>query len=359
MRFEIAGYTPPDGQRWQGGESFVQNLHDTNHLEFLNGTPMRRYFEDEESPEHDPFYCYIDTELSSTSESGKTSLNSILGNQHGFDTVKPIELITYLLSAGTTDDSLVVDFFAGSGTTAHSVVAMNRNGSSRKFVLVEMGDYFDSLLKPRITNAIYASEWRNGKPASRDSGVSQCFKYIRLESYEDALNNLELEDRSADLLGLRELSPDLADDYLLRYSLDVETRVGLRNLEAFKNPFACMLKIYNRASGEAEPRTIDLPETFNYLLGLRVRTMQMRDGFLVVEGENPAAETILVIWRNLKEKDNAALAVFVTGTLRINPADTEYAAIYINGDTTLDDPHKKILLTEQVFYELMFDVKEL
>ena len=50
---------------------------------------------------------------------------------------------------------------------------------------------------------------------------------------------------------------------------------------------------------------------------------------------------------------------FVTGTLRINPANTEYAAIYINGDTTLEDPHKKILLTEQAFHGFMFDVKEL
>ncbi|GAB6060837.1 hypothetical protein [Desulfonatronum parangueonense] len=49
----------------------------------------------------------------------------------------------------------------------------------------------------------------------------------------------------------------------------------------------------------------------------------------------------------------------LTGTLRIKPADTEYAAIYINGDTTLDDSHNKILLTEQAFLGLMFDVKEL
>ena len=58
----------------------------------------------------------------------------------------------------------------------------------------------------------------------------------------------------------------------------------------------------------------------------------MVDPFLVIEGENPAAETVLVIWRNIKEKDNAALEQFVTKTLRLNPADTEYAAIYINGE---------------------------
>lgn len=66
-----------------------------------------------------------------------------------------------------------------------------------------------------------------------------------------------------------------------------------------------------------------------------------------------------MIWRNVHTQDNAALEAFLVGTLRINPADTEYAAIYINGDTTLDDPHKKILLTEQAFHGLMFDVKEL
>jgi len=270
---------------------------------------------------------------------------------------KPILLVQKAAQVGAGNGDFILDFFAGSGTTGHAVVALNReDGGKRKSILVEMGDYFDTVLRPRIQKVVYSADWRDGKPTTRDTGVSHCFKYIRLESYEDALNNLALEDRSADLLGLPE---QVWDDYLLHYSLDVESRASLLNLARFENPFACTLKIYNRATGEAEPRPIDLPETFNYLLGLRVRTMQMRDGFLVIEGENPAAETVLVIWRNVKEKDNAALEAFVTGTLRINPADTEYAAVYVNGDTTLDDPHKKILLTEQVFHELMFDVKEL
>ena len=79
---------------------------------------------------------------------------------------------------------------------------------------------------------------------------------------------------------------------------------------------------------------------------------------MVIEGENPAGETVLVIWRNVEAMDNAKLNAFVSKTLRINTADTEYAAIYINGDTTLNDPHKKILLTEQVFHDLMFDVED-
>jgi adenine-specific DNA-methyltransferase len=293
----------------------------------------------------------------SASESGTNVLKNLFGHKD-FDFPKSINLvIDNLRVSRLAPDGSVLDYFAGSGTTAHAVVELNReDGGNRKYLLAEMGDYFDTVLKPRILKVVYAAEWKDGKPKSRDNGISHCFKYIRLESYEDALNNLELEDRSADLLGLPE---DVAEDYLLRYSLDVETRAGLLNLERFEDPFNCTLRICNRETGETEPKAVDLPETFNYLLGLRVRTMRMRDGFLVIEGENPAAEAVLVIWRNVREKDNAALEKFFAESLRIKPADAPYAAIYVNGDTTLDDPQKKILLTEQVFHELMFDARGL
>jgi adenine-specific DNA-methyltransferase len=293
----------------------------------------------------------------SASESGTNVLKNLFGHKD-FDFPKSINLvIDNLRVSRLAPDGSVLDYFAGSGTTAHAVVELNReDGGNRKYLLAEMGDYFDTVLKPRIQKVVYAAEWKDGKPKSRDNGISHCFKYIRLESYEDALNNLELEDRSADLLGLPE---DVAEDYLLRYSLDVETRAGLLNLERFEDPFNCTLRICNRETGETEPKAVDLPETFNYLLGLRVRTMRMRDGFLVIEGENPAAEAVLVIWRNVREKDNAALEKFFAESLRIKPADAPYAAIYVNGDTTLDDPQKKILLTEQVFHELMFDARGL
>ncbi|MCK4505137.1 MAG: site-specific DNA-methyltransferase [Candidatus Aegiribacteria sp.] len=292
-----------------------------------------------------------------SNEDANEELHQILGQQYAASYPKPSKLITLLLASTKMNYGFWLDYFAGSGTTGHAVINLNReDGGNRKYILVEMGDYFDTVLKPRIQKVVYSADWKDGKPTARESGVSHCFKYIRLESYEDTLNNLELEDKTADLLGVPQ---EFADDYLLRYSLDVESRESLLNLKRFEDSFNCMLKVYNRETGEAEPTIIDLPETFNYLLGLRVRTIQMMDGFLVIEGENPAAESVLVIWRNVHEKDNAALEAFVNGTLGIDPADTEYSAIYINGDTTLNDPHKKILLTEQVFHGLMFDVQKL
>ena len=253
-------------------------------------------------------------------------------------------------------DGIVFDFFAGSGTTGEAVIRENQGDTgSRRYILCESGDYFDSVLKTRISRVVYSNNWDEGKPQDHNGGVSQFFRYAKLETYEDTLNNLTLEDHTPDLLGQPN---EIQDEYLLRYCLDTETSGSLLNCEQFKDPFNYQLKIYDRESGEAKPTKVDLPETFNYLLGLKVRTMQMKEEALVIEGENPAGETVLAIWRTVEEMDNAKLEKFVSKTLRINTADTEYAAIYINGDTTLNDPHKKILLTEQVFHDLMFDVED-
>jgi adenine-specific DNA-methyltransferase len=254
----------------------------------------------------------------------------------------------------------VLDYFPGSGTTAHAIINLNREDSGhRKYILVEMGDHFDTVLKLRIQKVVYSKDWKEGKPTAPKTGISHAFKYLRLESYEDALNNLDLgTDRAPDLLGLGD---QVREDYLFSYLLDVETRGHLMNLERFRNPWGCQLKIHDPHTGKSEPRAIDLVETFNYLLGITLREVRTRDGFLTIEGESPSGETILIIWRKIAgESDwpattNADLQKFVTEKLRLNPADTEYHAIYLNGDHTLADPHSKIHCIEEVFYERMFE----
>lgn len=73
----------------------------------------------------------------------------------------------------------------------HAVVNLNRKEEKghRKYVLIEMGEYFNTVTKPRMKKVVYSSEWKNGKPTSRNSGIS-VIKYIRIESYEDALSNV-------------------------------------------------------------------------------------------------------------------------------------------------------------------------
>jgi adenine-specific DNA-methyltransferase len=58
-----------------------------------------------------------------------------------------------------------LDYFAGSGTTGHAVINLEpQDGGRRKFILVEMGDYFDTVLLPRIKKVTFTPEWKDGKP---------------------------------------------------------------------------------------------------------------------------------------------------------------------------------------------------
>lgn len=171
MSFALGDYSPPEGQRWQAGEDVINQLNNDGYIEFRDGTPFRRYFEDEEGAEHDPFYCFMEVDWSSTSEAGKNQLNEILGNQHGFDTVKPVRLIKTLIQACTTknDGHIVMDFFGGSGTTAHALLQLNaEDGGNRQFILVQIPE-------PSITKsggAIYKNIAELCKERIRRSGTA-------------------------------------------------------------------------------------------------------------------------------------------------------------------------------------------
>ena len=241
-------------------------------------------------------------------------LRSVIG-QDDFGFPKDETVLSKMFVAVADKAALIMDYFAGSGTAGHAVINLNReDGGCRKYILVEMGEYFDSVLKPRIQKVVYSRDWRDGKPVSRE-GSSQMVKVLRLESYEDALNNLEIRQPSVGAQPLDfsgDAMKDFREDYLLHYMLDVETRGSgsLLNLDRFQNPFNYELRIASSSAGETRPTKVDLVETFNYLLGLRVKTTETMQGFRVVTGSSPAGERVLVIWRNLHEKDNAALDAF-------------------------------------------------
>ncbi|MFH1121897.1 MAG: site-specific DNA-methyltransferase [Bacteroidota bacterium] len=271
---------------------------------------------------------------------------------------KPKELIEYLLKIGTVNENdIVLDFFAGSGTTAHSVINLNRNGLSLKYILVEIGEHFQSVILPRIQKVIYSKDWKDGKPVSR-KGSSHCFKYLRLESYEDTLNNLQLQ-RSHTQQSLL-ANPDFGEEYLLHYMLNVESRESLLNLGLFKRPFGYTLKVTE--NNELQPQEVDLVETFNYLIGLVVETTQIIKGNVVIEGRNLQGDKILVIWRDVEQTGNATLNEFFK-KLNINTKDSEFKRIYVNGDNNLenlrtDGEQWKVVLIEEEFHKRMFDVKD-
>ena len=124
---------------------------------------------------------------------GTTALEEILGNGN-FNFPKSVYLVSdCLLTSGLISDGMVLDYFAGSGTTGHAVLNLNKtDNGDRKFILVEMGDYFDSTLKERIRRVMFSENWKGGKPDENKKidGTVGIVKYQRLEQYEDVLNNI-------------------------------------------------------------------------------------------------------------------------------------------------------------------------
>ncbi len=96
-----------------------------------------------------------------------------------FNTVKPTRLIRRILQVATDKDSIVLDSFAGSGTTAHAVLALNReDGGDRRFILIECEDYVDSITAERVRRVV------GGVPSAKDealkAGLGGGFSYFKI-----------------------------------------------------------------------------------------------------------------------------------------------------------------------------------
>lgn len=321
--------------------------------------------------------------LMDSSTYGTELLNDIFGlGKHDFSFPKSIYAVTDSLSSMTySPEAIFLDYFGGSGTTGHAVINLNRaDEGGRKYILVEMGEYFRTVTLPRMQKVIYSAEWKNGKPASRETGLSHILKYMRIESYEDALSNIELSDDGGQLAAL------LGEEYLIHYMVDLESRGSLLDVEAFSNPFAYTMKVTEK--NECKERNIDLCETFNYLIGLTVVNQSAISYYLSKPAESPAYEgavdlvsdingqyafrqiegtlpdgrRALVIWRTVTDDiiaSNAALDAYFT-TYRKNAQDRKYDVIFVNGDSNLENLRGnsegwKVQVTEIEFKKRMFE----
>ncbi len=239
---EPSGYAPPKGQRWQAGYDEIHRLYNQGYLEFNDkNIPFKRYFEDEEDAEHAPFYCFMDKEWSSTSESGKHELNELLGSNHDFDTVKPTRLISTLLMASTEEDSLILDFFSGSATTAHAILKLNAtDNGNRKYILVQLPEVTN--IEREAYNAGYTNICEIGKERIRRAGekikeenadkegienLDIGFKVFKLDSSNIKAWDPESDDLEQNLWDSVEniksdrTSEDLMYEILLKYGLDL------------------------------------------------------------------------------------------------------------------------------------------
>ena len=314
---------------------------------------------------------------------GSKLLNNITGTKK-FDFPKSLytaQECIYAVNSVQKQEATVLDFFAGSGTTGHAVIDLNRkDNGKRKYILIEMGTYFDTVTHPRIKKVVYCSEWKDGKPQERNTGIPHIMKYMKLESYEDALTNIALDEQKHGLLSM------FGDEYLINYMLDIETEGSLLDVDSFKAPFEYKLKVTEH--NETKIRNVDLVETFNYLIGLTVNTASttvyfnaekddngeyegavrlVKDsygkyGFKQIEGTTPDGKRVLIIWRTISDdlvESNAALDAYFS-KYRINPLDREYDLIYVNGDNNLQNicnegESWKVQMTELEFKKRMFE----
>jgi adenine-specific DNA-methyltransferase len=129
------------------------------------------------------------------SQTGINEIDAILGKGHGFETVKPLRLIEKIIQLWCPPDGMVLDPFAGSGTTGHAVLALNqRSGSARRFILIEQGrpergdSYARTLTYERLKRVI-SGEWNSGKGQALRGG----FRFVVLGKKVDAKALLQME----------------------------------------------------------------------------------------------------------------------------------------------------------------------
>ena len=196
-------------------------------IEWVNGrngwTPYYKIYAEEQT-ERPPETIWYNKDVGSN----RTSMNqikAIFQDGKTFDTPKPVGLVERMLEIASNKDSIILDSFAGSGTTAHAVLNMNKaDGGHRKFILVEMMDYADSITAERVKRVIRG--YGEGKNAVEGTG-----------------GNFSFYDLGEPLLVGDCLNEAVAPEKIREYIWFMETRTsfnaefGMRNSELGGNPY--------------------------------------------------------------------------------------------------------------------------
>ena len=267
---------------WGNTPKFMQGLSDRDLIDWgrdeTTQPRQKNYLKD-----------YIIVELSSLISSGEKGKPQIEAFGITFPYCHPVGLYETLVWAVTSEGKgITLDFFAGSGTTGHAVLNLNKtDDGNRKFVLVEMGDYFESTLKERIRRVMFSENWKDGKPDANKKidGTVGIVKYQRLEQYEDVLNNLTTSPPDYDA------KTELPVKYLYR-----PEEQQIRLMMDMRVPFSNHIT-YGKDSTEG---FVDVLETYCYLKGLPIQRRLRFDlndrVYRVVQ-----SGTRLVVFRNTSE----------------------------------------------------------
>ena len=173
-------YLPPEGRCWRFSRERFDHAMNDNRIVFGksgNARPQyKRFLHEALEKGTNIFTIWSDV---GTATDATRQLQQIFGRGQSFSTPKPADLIERIVRIGANRDSVVLDSFAGSGTTAQAVLELNKkDGGNRKFILVECEDYADAITAERIRRVI------QGAPDARDAvlreGMGGSFTYCTL-----------------------------------------------------------------------------------------------------------------------------------------------------------------------------------
>ncbi|MEM3974886.1 MAG: DNA methyltransferase [Ignisphaera sp.] len=320
-------WLPPKGQHWGLSQ---EKINEYEKKGWIRINPNRTYIDTQGNIVKGMPEYLKEPEL--LLDTNWTDIKSYETHNTFFQTENSEILLKRVIEGVSNEGDLVMDFFLGSGTTtavAHKL--------KRKWIGVEMGEHFWTVVLPRMKKVLAydksgISKEKDVKERYNEKTAGGFFKYQILEQYEDTLDNIELNENQK----AQEL---FKDEYLLKYFLDFETRESpyLLNIEMLKNPFAYKLKVNLSEVGEPQEMVIDIPETFNYLLGLKVKKIKVRNSdrkYLFILGEKQG-RNIAVVWReyddNWTEDDFRKDKEFIIEELEL----WEPQVVYVNGQSVL------------------------
>ena len=247
-------HLPPEGRHWRFTEQRFNEALDDNRIVFGrsgNARPQyKRFLSEARERGTNIFTIWSDV---ATATDATRELQQMFGRGQSFPTPKPTNLLSKIIRIATDENDIVLDSFAGSGTTAQAVLAVNQeDGGNRKFILVECEDYADTVTAERVRRVINGVS--NARDRSLQEGLGGSFTYqtlgkpIDVEGMLTGENLPEYPELAAYLLhtasGLStggELQAENEDglfyrngdtDYYLLYRPDIE---WLRSSEAILN----------------------------------------------------------------------------------------------------------------------------
>lgn len=172
---------PPQGRCWRFSKEIYNQLLSEKRIWFGpdgNNVPAIKRFLSEVKQGSTSMTIWKYTEVGHNQVAKQEIKDIFYDSRFPFDTPKPTQLIERVLQLSTDKSSIILDSFAGSGTTAHAVLNLNKqDGGNRKFILVEMEDYAETITAERVRRVINGYGRRDARPCVSTGGA---FTYYEL-----------------------------------------------------------------------------------------------------------------------------------------------------------------------------------